>query len=118
MDLQYGYVAIFTAGGIFFVVAALVTAWALRPHRPSRGKSTAYECGIIPVGDAWRQFNIRFYIVALLFVLFDVEAAYLYPWAVRVGALGSYALVEMLIFLAILGFGLAYAWRKGGLRWE
>ena len=87
--------------------------------QPSLGEEKhGYECGIIPTGDAWRQFNIRFYIIALLFVLFDVEAAYLYPWAVRVKHLGVYALVEMLLFLAILGFGLGYAWRKGGLTWE
>ncbi len=118
MDHQYGYVAVFAAVGVVFVVAALVTAWLLRPHRPSREKTTPYECGIVPTGDAWGQFNIRFYVVALLFVLFDVEAGYLYPWAVRVGKLGAYALVEMLVFLGILAFGLAYAWRKGGLRWE
>ena len=118
MDHQYGYVAVFTAVGVIFVIAALSTAWLLRPHRPTPEKTTAYECGIIPTGDAWGQFNIRFYVVALLFVLFDVESAFLYPWAIRVGRLGSYALVEMLIFLGILAFGLGYAWRKGGLRWE
>ena len=118
MDNQYSYVAMFAAVGVAFIVVALVAAWILRPNRPSAKKSTAYECGIIPTGDAWRQFNIRFYIIALLFVLFDVEAAYLYPWALQVKQLGGYALVEMLLFLAILGFGLGYAWRKGGLKWE
>jgi NADH-quinone oxidoreductase subunit A len=118
MGNQYGYVAVFAAVGVAFVIITLIAAWVLRPHRPSRGKTTSYECGILPVGDAWGQFNIRFYVIALLFVLFEVEAAYLYPWAVRVGKLGTFALVEMLIFLGILGFGLAYAWRKGGLTWE
>lgn len=118
MDNQYGYVAVFTAVGIAFVIITLIAAWVLRPYRPSQGKSTPYECGILPVGDAWGQFNIRFYVIALLFVLFEVEAAYLYPWAVRVGKLGAFALIEMLIFLGILSFGLAYAWRKGGLKWE
>ncbi len=115
---QYAYVAVFALVGIALLVIALTTAWVLRPRRPSRAKMTPYECGIIPSGDAWNQFNIRYYLYALLFVLFDVEAAYLYPWAVRVGKLGSYALVEMAVFLAILGFGLGYAWRKGALRWE
>jgi len=118
MDNQYGYVAIFAIVGIAFVIITLILAWVLRPHRPSPEKATPYECGIIPTGDAWGQFNVRFYIIALLFVLFDVEAAYLYPWAVRVKQLGAFALIEMLIFLGLLGFGLAYAWRKGGLKWE
>src|SRR5574340_1398020 len=117
MGNQYSYVAVFAAVGVVFIVLALVMAWILRPHHPSPQKNSPYECGIIPVGDAWSQFNIRFYVLALLFVLFDVEAAYLYPWARRVGALGKYALAEMLIFLGILAFGLGYAWRKGGLTW-
>lgn len=118
MDSQYGYVVVFALVGAAFVIATLVVAWALRPSRPSPGKLVPYESGIVPVGDAWGQFNLRYYIFALLFVLFDVEAAYLFPWAVRVGKLGLFAVVEMAIFLAILGFGLGYAWRKGLLRWE
>ena len=118
MGNQYAYVAVFALVGVVFVIAALIAAWVLRPSRPSPAKRTPYECGIVPVGDAQVQFNIRYYVFALLFVIFDVEAAYLYPWAVQVGRLGAYALVEMAIFLGILGFGLAYAWRKGGLRWE
>lgn len=118
MNNQYAYVAVFTLVGVVFLIAALVIAWVLRPSRPSKAKSMPYECGIIPVGDAWSQFNPRYYIFALLFLLFDVEVAYLYPWAVRVGKLGAYAVVEMLIFLLILAFGLGYAWREGGLKWE
>ncbi len=118
IDNQYSYVAVFAAVGVVFILLALATAWVLRPHRPSAKKNAPYECGIIPTGDAWSQFNVRFYLIALLFVLFDVEAAYLYPWAVRLKALGSYALVEMLIFLGLLAFGLGYAWRRGGLKWE
>lgn len=118
MNGQYAYVVVFALVGIAFVMITLMVAWAIRPSRPSREKLIPYESGIIPVGDAWGQFNIRYYVYALLFVLFDVESAYLYPWAVRVGKLGSYAVVEMAIFLAILGFGLAYAWRKGLLQWE
>jgi len=118
MDNQLAYVVIFALVGIAFLIAALVIARILRPSRPSQAKSTPYECGIIPTGDAWSQFNPRYYNFALLFLLFDVEAAYLYPWAVRVGMLGTYAVVEMLIFLMILAFGLGYVWREGGLRWE
>jgi NADH-quinone oxidoreductase subunit A len=118
VDNQYAYVVVFALVGAAFVIATLVVAWALRPSRPSREKLVPYESGIVPVGDAWGQFNVRYYIFALLFVLFDVESAYLFPWAVRVGQLGLFAVVEMAIFLAILGFGLGYAWRKGLLRWE
>ncbi|MCJ7796928.1 MAG: NADH-quinone oxidoreductase subunit A [Thermoleophilia bacterium] len=118
MGNQYAYVAAFGAVGVIFVIIALTVARILRPSRPSDSKSQAYECGIVPLGDAWQQFNIRYYIFALMFVLFDVEAAYLFPWAVRVGKLGLYALIEMAIFIGVLAFGLGYAWRKGGLRWE
>ena len=118
MNGQYAYVVIFALVGIAFVIVTLVAAWALRPSRPSREKLIPYESGIIPTGDAWGQFNVRYYIYALLFVLFEVESAYLYPWAVRVGKLGAYAVVEMAIFLAIVAIGLAYAWRKGLLQWE
>ena len=121
MDNQYSYVAVFAAVGVVFIILALLVAWILRPHHPSKAKNTPYECGIVPVGDAWSQFNVRFYIIALLFVLFDVEAAYLYPWAVKLAALGRAGLpffLEMLVFLGILAFGLGYAWRKGGLKWE
>jgi NADH-quinone oxidoreductase subunit A len=115
---EYAYVVAFAAVAVVFVAAVLTLARVLRPNRPSPNKSMPYECGIVPEGDAWDAFNFRYYILALLFVLFDVEAAYLYPWAIRVGALGTYALVEMAIFIGILAFGLGYAWRKGGLRWE
>jgi NADH-quinone oxidoreductase subunit A len=114
----YGYIVVFGAVGIAFVAIAFTAARLLRPYRPSPTKAESYECGIVPIGDAWQQFNIRYYIYALLFVLFEVEAAYLYPWATRVGKLGTFAFVEMAIFIAILAFGLGYAWRKGGLRWE
>jgi NADH-quinone oxidoreductase subunit A len=118
LNNQYAYVVVFALVGAAFVIATLVIAWALRPSRPSREKLVPYESGIIPLGDAWGLFNIRYYVYALLFVLFDVEAAYLYPWAVRVGKLGPIAVVEMALFLAILAIGLAYAWRKGLLQWE
>jgi len=118
MDNQYAYVVVFALVGVVFLIIALVMAWILRPSHPSKAKSMPYECGIIPTGDAWNQFNPRYYIFALLFLLFDVEAAYLYPWAVRGGRLGSYAVVEMLIFLLMLAFGLGYAWREGVLKWE
>jgi NADH-quinone oxidoreductase subunit A len=118
MGNQYAYVAVFTLVGVVFLIVALTAAWVLRPRRPSKAKYMPYECGIVPEGDAWNQLNPRYYIFALLYLLFDVEAAYLYPWAIRVGKLGAYAVVEMFIFLAVLAFGLGYAWREGGLKWE
>ena len=80
-------------------------------------KYLTYESGVDPVGDGWSQSQIRYYIFALLFVMFDVEAVFIFPWAVRLEVLGVFGLVEMLIFIAILALGLVYAWRKGVLRW-
>jgi NADH-quinone oxidoreductase subunit A len=118
VENQYAYVVVFGAVGICFVALTLTLARLIRPNRPSKTKSAPYECGIDPREDAWQQFNVRYYVFALLFVLFDVEAAYMYPWAIRVGKLGMFAFVEMAIFVGILAFGLGYAWRKGALRWE
>ena len=118
MDDQYAYVVVFGVVSVAFLVVVLTLARLLRPRSPSAAKSESYECGIAPSGDAWQQFNVRYYIFALLFALFDVEAAYLYAWAIRVGKLGAFAFVEMAIFIGVLTFGLGYAWRKGGLQWE
>jgi NADH:ubiquinone oxidoreductase subunit 3 (subunit A) len=93
----------------------------LRPRRSNEVKDTAYECGLEPVGRAWYQVHVRYYIYALLFVLFDVEVAFLYPWAAIFRNLTSghlFMLGEVVIFLVILIFGLVYAWRKGALEWE
>jgi NADH:ubiquinone oxidoreductase subunit 3 (subunit A) len=76
-----------------------------------------YESGVVPFGQAWAQFNVRYYLFGLIFVIFDVEVIYLYPWAIVFRQLGKFAFVEMLIFLVILMIGLAYAWRKGALEW-
>ena len=94
-----------------------LAAWALRPKRPGPIKLSTYECGLETVGETWVQFKVQYYIFALIFVLFDVETVFLYPWAVAYNQLPLFALAEMFIFLAILGAGLAYAWRKGALEW-
>ena len=102
-------------------MVALAASHFLRPHCPSDAKEETYECGIEPVGGAWYQVHVRYYIYALLFVLFDVEVAFLYPWAVifrRLNGFQFYLFVDVLIFLVILVFGLVYAWRKGTLEWE
>ncbi len=100
-----------------FLVAALVAWRVVRPARWSEEKLTTYECGENPQGGAWIQFNIRFYVFALIFLIFDVEAVFLLPWAVVFRELGPLAYVEGLVFLAILVVALAYAWRKGDLEW-
>ena len=83
---------------------------------PSREKYSTYECGIEPVGDSWHPFAVRYYIFALLFLVFDVEAVFLFPWAITFRTLGTAGFVEMLVFVAVLAVGLVYAWRKGALR--
>lgn len=114
---QYLLVAIFGGTAFGLVAAFLGLASVFRPSRPSVGKVENYESGVDPVGDAWGQSQIRYYIFALLFVMFDVEAVFIFPWAARLEALGFFGLVEMTIFIFILALGLAYAWRKGVLRW-
>ena len=115
---QYLVVAVFAAVGVAFLIALLLFSWLVRPARPNQVKLATYECGNEPIGSPWARFNIRYYLVALLFLLFDVETIYLYPWAVRFRALGLFATIEMFIFIAILAFGLVYAWRKGALEWQ
>lgn len=111
-------VLIFTLVGFAFVGVALLVARLARPSAPTREKLQTYECGVPPVGNSWQQFNAHYYLFALLFVVFDVEAAFLYPWAVAFRRVGAYAVAEMLIFVVLLGMGLAYAWRRGALQWE
>ncbi len=89
----------------------------LRPTRPQPQKLINYESGVDPVGTGWSQSQIRYYIFALLFVMFDVEAVFIFPWAVRLEALDVFGLVEMGVFVFVLLLGLVYAWRKGVLRW-
>lgn len=114
-------IGVFLALGIIFWMVVLGLSMLFRPHRPNAVKETAYECGTEPVGRAWYQVHVRYYIYALLFVLFDVEVAFLYPWAAifrRLDGFQSFLLVEVIVFLVILIFGLVYAWRKGALEWE
>ncbi len=116
-------VLIFILFGIFFGLIALGLARLLRPSNPSPAKLTTYECGELPRGPSWIRFNIRFYLIALFFIVFDVEVIFLFPWAVvfkqlfPVPRLGAVVFWEMVIFLAILTVGLAYIWAKGDLNW-
>ena len=118
MLTEFGRVLIFIVIGALFVAIGLLVAWLLRPHRPYPSKNTTYECGEVPVGDTRIRFNIRFYVVALIFLIFDVEVVFLFPWAMVYRSLGWFAFVEMLVFLGILLVGFAYVWRKGDLDWD
>ena len=110
-------VGIFGVAAAGMVGAMLGVGRLIRPVRPQREKYINYESGVDPVGTGWSQSQIRYYIFALLFVLFDVEAVFVFPWATRLEAYDVFGLVEMLVFIAILALGLLYAWRKGVLRW-
>ncbi len=114
---QYLTVAIFGGAAVLMVGAMLGLGKLLRPTRPQAGKYINYECGVDPVGVGWSQSQIRYYVFALLFVMFDVEAVFIFPWAVRLEALAVFGLAEMGVFVFILALGLLYAWRKGVLRW-
>ncbi|ABL65009.1 NADH-quinone oxidoreductase subunit A [Chlorobium phaeobacteroides] len=114
---SFGNVFAFLALGIVFVAGGYLTARMLRPSRPNPAKNSTYECGEEAVGSAWVKFNIRFYVVALIFIIFDVEVVFLYPWATVFKSLGVFALVEVLVFAGILILGLVYAWVKGDLDW-
>ena len=98
--------------------SALIASALLRPKGQKAQRITTYESGMEPIGGAWIQFNIRYYMFALVFVVFDVETVFLYPWAVAFNKLGLLAFIEALIFIAILVVALVYAWRKGALQWS
>ena len=110
-------VAVFGGAAVLLVAAMLALGSLIRPTRPQPQKYINYESGVDPLGSGFSQSQIRYYIFALLFVMFDVEAVFIFPWAVRLETLGVFGLVEMIIFIVILAFGLLYAWRKGVLRW-
>jgi len=114
---NYGTVGIFLVASVGFVLITFFFAKLIRPQRPTDAQLSTYECGEKTVGPSWVQYNVRYYVFALLFVIFDVEVAFLIPWAVVYKQLGLFALVEMLIFLFILIFGLIYAWKKEVLKW-
>lgn len=122
MLFQYSTMLVFVIVGVAFAFIVLTISSLVRPQVEEPDKLTAYECGELPVGDAWINFNIRFYVVALIFLIFDVEVALIYPvaavyrdWIFQ--GKGALAFVEIIIFVAILLVGLAYVWAKGDLEW-
>lgn len=110
-------VLLFLLVGLLIVGITLLISRILQPRKDYPEKYIPYECGELPQGDAWVQFNIRFYVIALIFIIFDVEVLFLFPWAVVFDKMGMVAFVEMLIFIVILLVGLAYVWAKGDLTW-
>ena len=115
MLADFATVLVFMVLGAVTVALMLGISRLLHPRNPTAAKLSTYECGEVPVGTSWVQFNIRFYVVALIFIVFDVEVALLYPWAVVFRRLGLLAFVEAFIFIVILLAGLAYLWKEGDL---
>jgi NADH-quinone oxidoreductase subunit A len=118
MASEYAYVALFFVVGALFVVFNIdVLSRLVRPAKPTPEKLTTYECGEDPIGGSWVRIHVRYYLVALVYILFAVETVFLFPWAVVYRSLGMFAFIEMVIFIVILLVGLAYAWKKGALDW-
>jgi NADH-quinone oxidoreductase subunit A len=117
MPANYVPVFIFVLIVVIAMPAALLAAKLFRPSKPSKNKAMAYECGVDPIGDSRARYSVRFYVIAILFVVFDVETIFLFPWAVQYKALGLFGLVEMLVFLGILIAGYVWVWKKGALEW-
>jgi NADH-quinone oxidoreductase subunit A len=118
MLTEFGKIFVFLLIAIIFVVVVVFVAWLIRPSRPTKEKLITYECGEDPEGSPWVKFNIRFYVVALIFLIFDVEVVLLIPWALVYKQFGLGGFMVGAIFLILLGLGMAYEWRKGDLEWE
>ncbi|RJP64165.1 MAG: NADH-quinone oxidoreductase subunit A [Ignavibacteriales bacterium] len=117
MLTEFGKIFIFLLIAVIFVVVVLFVSKILRPQRPTKEKLLTYECGEDTIGSPWVKFNIRFYVVALIFLIFDVEVVLLFPWALAYKEFGLAGYLVGLIFLFVLGLGMAYEWRKGDLDW-
>ena len=113
----YAVVAAFVVAALLLLLAPIIGSKLLSPKKPNDIKSSVYECGLETEGETWVQFKVQYYVYALVFVIFDVETVFLYPWAAAYNQLALFALVEMGIFILILLAGLFYAWRKGALEW-
>lgn len=117
MQNEWLYIGLFVVVGIIVPIAPIIIARFISPRKPNPIKQSTYECGIETVGESWVQFKAQYYIFALVFLLFDVEAVFLYPWALSLNQLPLYAVLEGVLFIGILVAGLVYAWRKGMLEW-
>ena len=117
MQSEWIYIGLFLIVGVIIPGAAIILAAILSPHKPNPIKESTYECGIETVGENWVQFKAQYYIFALVFLIFDVETVFLFPWAMTLNQLGLFAVVEGIVFIGILLAGLVYTWRKGMLEW-
>ena len=117
-EYNYLFIGIFLLIAITFPLLPIILAKFVVPKKPSPIKNSSYECGIESTGDSWVQFKVQYYIYALIFVIFDIEVIFIYPWAVAFKQMGLFALIEMFIFVAILVMGLIYAWKKNVLEWK
>ncbi len=115
---NYFPILVFVAVGLMVGVGPMVAGFVLAPHRPDSEKLSPYECGFEAFEDARMKFDVRYYLIAILFILFDLEIAFLFPWAVVLEEIGLFGYVTMVIFLAILVVGFVYEWKKGALEWE
>ncbi len=119
MLFNYLPLLVFLIMVVLFGTGMTVASTLLGPRRPTTAKGLPYECGIVPAGTARKRFSVSFYLTAMLFIVFDVEAIFLYPWAVLVrNTLHLFGFIEMLVFVALLGVALLYVWRKGALEWD
>jgi NADH-quinone oxidoreductase subunit A len=118
MLTQYLPIVILAGLAVVFAVASLAASALLRPSRPTPAKLSPYECGIVPERLPRERFPVKFYIVAMLFIIFDIETIFLFPWAVTYRQLGLFGLVEMAIFIALVFVAYVYVWQRGGLEWE
>jgi NADH-quinone oxidoreductase subunit A len=118
VPMEYLPILVFFIIAVAFGAGTLLVGMLLRPRRPYREKLVAYESGVQPFSDARIPFPMRYYVIAMLFVLFDIEAVFIFPWAVVFKDIGLYALIEMALFIVILFIGYVYAWRKGALEWD
>lgn len=117
VSYNYIFIGLLIAVAISFALAPLLIVWLIAPRKRNLAKGDIYECGVRTYGETWVRFRIQYYIFAIMFVVFDIETVFLYPWAVSYAGLGLFALIEMIVFLIILFVGLVYAWAKGVLRW-
>jgi NADH:ubiquinone oxidoreductase subunit 3 (subunit A) len=119
-ELATNYTAVLIAAilAVLLVAALFFVSRLIAPNKPNADKATVYECGMLPIGRYWSQIHVRYYLFAILFMIFDVEAVFLFPWAVVFLDTGAVAFYEMVLFISILFFGLIYAWKKGVLQWR
>jgi NADH-quinone oxidoreductase subunit A len=114
---NYIFIGLLLLLAITFAVLPVIVVRIIAPRKRSLAKGDTYECGVKTYGETWIRFRIQYYIYALMFVVFDIETVFLFPWAISYGGLGTFALIEMVVFLVMLSVGLIYAWAKGVLRW-